>query len=168
MALMTKYEEDSEKLRKMGLDPDRMTIRERHESLYGPVGGKSLLGMAPGLEKQPQRHETSTPATKCADEGAFGAKESVETLSETENSAFSQCGNDSYVPKSHMRARVLHSVEQFPLPRQKERKEPRGRRPEEILAEIKADLEVMKTKRAHVGTNCMPVNQFGQTQMKLF
>lgn len=168
MALRTKYEEDSKKLREMGLEPDKMTIRERHEALYGTVEGKSLTETAPGLKKQPQRHEITTPATKDADEGAYGANEFVETPSKTENSAFSQCRNDSYAPKSHMRGNVLHSVEQFPLPRKKARQKPRRRSPEEILAEMKAELEVTEAKRACVSTNRRPVNRSGQTQMQLF
>jgi hypothetical protein len=43
MTKRSQYDIDSEKLRGMGLNPEKMTLLERHEALNGPVGGKSII-----------------------------------------------------------------------------------------------------------------------------
>ena len=47
MAKRTNYDADDEKLRKMGLDPDKMTIRERFEALGGVPNGNPLPMVPP-------------------------------------------------------------------------------------------------------------------------
>ena len=43
MAKRSQFDIDGDKLREMGLDPDRMTIRERFEALGGVPEGSSLV-----------------------------------------------------------------------------------------------------------------------------
>ena len=54
MAKRTQYDIESEKLRQMGLDPEKMTIRERFEALGGVPEGTpltELLKSVPGTKK---------------------------------------------------------------------------------------------------------------------
>lgn len=42
---MSQYHMDSEMLSELGYEPERMTIRQRHEVLHGKVGGIPLTDM---------------------------------------------------------------------------------------------------------------------------
>lgn len=69
MAKRTKYDADDEKLREMGLDPDKMTIRERFEALGGVPDGNPLPMVPSGspgdgksVPTQKKRHSESDSA----------------------------------------------------------------------------------------------------------
>lgn len=83
MAKMTNYDIESEKLRKMGLDPDTMTIRERFEALGGvpdgnplpmvPSGGPGDGKSVPAPKKRPSESDSATLFDQNANGNPFSA-----------------------------------------------------------------------------------------------
>lgn len=70
MAKRARYDADDERLREMGLNPDRMTIRERFEALGGVPDGNPLPMVPPGgpgdgksVPTQKERPSESVSAT---------------------------------------------------------------------------------------------------------
>jgi len=83
MAKRTKYDIDDERLREMGLDPDRMTIRERFEALGGvpdgnplpmvPSGGPEDGKPVPTPKKRPSESDSATLFDQNATGNPFSA-----------------------------------------------------------------------------------------------
>lgn len=64
MARKTKYDTDSDKLREMGLDPEKMTVRERFEALGGVPEGSPLVPTRQGMptDEKPRPTQKKRPS----------------------------------------------------------------------------------------------------------
>jgi hypothetical protein len=80
MAKRLQYDIDSEKLRGMGLNPEKMTLRERHEALNGPVGGKSIIEIIERAHGVKFERKSDDSHAKNDDSGAIVRMENIQVV----------------------------------------------------------------------------------------
>lgn len=168
MATKSKYESDSARLRELGYQPDRMTIRERHEALYGPIEGKGLVELVAGGSQKTEGDEFPAPDVQIRHESPQMVEKPSESPSQPRKSASDTQLHAADSRKTHMRGSILHSVEQMPLPTRKQAPERPKRTPDEILYEMREHIAEMRTKNTPYQGREGSKWPSGQPQMQLF